>query len=46
VTRLEAKALLATFTWAPVRFLRMTLTASGDSWWSVAGVWAYVAEAR
>jgi glucosylceramidase len=30
-------------TGAPIRFVRMTLTASSDSWWSVADVRAYVA---
>jgi glucosylceramidase len=31
---------------APVRFVRMTLTGSSGSWWSVADVRAYVAAAR
>jgi glucosylceramidase len=31
---------------APIRFARMTLTASSGSWWSVADVRAYVADRR
>jgi glucosylceramidase len=31
---------------APVRYVRMTLTGSSGSWWSVADVRAYVAAAR
>ena len=31
---------------APVRFVRMTLTGSSGSWWSVADVRAYRAGAR